>query len=439
MIFLYNRDAAYIEEIVTALRDLDLDIRRVEASSDLISNLVPNALQRGAESWLIFFPPDRQQELLILPFPDENQLHRHNNALYFRGYLADLIPTLRQCLTDDPPYVPPDWIERFQYIRHDSSLDALLRKSSDMDRARSDVQIQSTLLRTSQNIGQQRHEVLGKVLRTRDSVLIDSLVNELDEVFAMESDKIFEYLQNTHGSVEVVPPIVTDFQDIIDDETKRFLITSETVKKFADSYSPGNFDYSAPGCGLWKAVERELNLSLVLYVRQQRRIVNINNPWQGIIDPRRQIQIQTGDDFWVNLNKREQKNRDILSGLMLGRMTHMLRWGNTNGIRRDLKNLSLSGDMLSYLLGTDYPTGNIPPLTPNTLPWHLQELGKLRNSYAHASAMSREQFKELRDLVLPSDSESETCLVKILHLKRKVYEKFGLYPISIRSIFESIN
>ena len=59
MIFLYNRGAAYIEEIVTALRDLDLDIRRVEASSDLISNLVPNALQRGAESWLILFPPDR--------------------------------------------------------------------------------------------------------------------------------------------------------------------------------------------------------------------------------------------------------------------------------------------------------------------------------------------------------------------------------------------
>ena len=376
--------------------------------------------------------------MLILPFPDENLLHRHNNALYFRGYLADLIPTLRQCLTDEPPYIPPDWIGRFQYIRHDDYLNSLLTEVSDVDRSRSDVQIQSTLLRTSQSIQQQRSEVLSEVLRARDPALIDGIVNELDEVFAAESNKIFEDLQNTLGPVEVVPPIVTDFQDIIDDETKRFLITSETVKKFADEYSPGNFDYSAPSCGLWKAVERELNLSLVLYLRQQRGIVNIKDPWQGIINRRREIEIQTGNNFRVNLNRREQKNQDKLSALMLGNMEYMLRWGNTNGIRRDLKSLHLGEDMLSYLLGRDYLAESIPPLTPNTLPWHLQELGKLRNSYAHASAMSREQFKELRDLVLPSDSESETCLVKILHLKRKVYGKFGLCT-AIGNLDHSLN
>ena len=246
-------------------------------------------------------------------------------------------------------------------------------------------------------------------------------VNELDETFATESNKIFKYLQDTQGSVEVVPSIVTDFEDIIDDETRRFLITSETVKKFTDDYSPSNFDYSAPGCGLWKAVERELNLSLVLYLRQQRRIVDIDNPWQGIINPKRKIQIQTGDGFWVNLNKREQKNREKLSGLMLGSMRHMLGWGHVNGVMADLENLRLKVDMLWYLLGSDFPTMRTPPLLPNTLPSDLQELLELRNGHAHTSAMSRRRFKELRDLVLPSSSNPRTCLVKILQLKRKVF------------------
>ena len=107
---------------------------------------------------------------------------------------------------------------------------------------------------------------------------------------------------------------------------------------------------------------------------------------------------------------------------MLGPMTHMLRWGNVNGIKSDLENLSLSRRMLLYLLGRDNPRNNVPPLTPNTLPWHLQEVGQLRNGHAHTSAMSRERFKELRDLVLPSSSNSETFL------KRKVYEKSGLRP-----------
>ena len=227
-IFLYNRGAAYIEEIVEALRDLNLDIRRIEANSDIVSNLVPFALQRGAESWLIFFPPDRQQDLLILPYPDENLLQRRPKL---RGHLANIIPLLRNCLTHESLHIPSDWIGRFQYIRHDSSLDALLRESSDMERSRLDIEIQTIFLETNQSIQQHRDSLISEVLSTRDQVFIDRILNKLDEVFVTENDKIFKYLQTTQGSVEVVPSIVTDFEDIIDDETRRFLITSETVKK----------------------------------------------------------------------------------------------------------------------------------------------------------------------------------------------------------------
>ena len=423
-VFLYNHGAAYIAEILKALRSLNINIRNIEANSDIVSNLVPRALQRGAESWLIFFLPDKEGKLLILPFPDENLLQRARN---FRGYLEDLIPCVMECLKYEKLDIPPGFIERFQYIRPDSSLDSLLTEPFDVGRSRSDVQIQSTLLRGTESIQQQRSKVLSKVLRSRDPVRIDGILNELDEVFDTENGKIFEYLQTTQFFEEVVPPIVTDFKDIIDDETKRFLITSETVRKFADDYSPGNFDYSAPGCGLWKAVEREINLSLVLYVREAFDIVDINNPWRGIMDPGRKIQIQTGNTDSVDLNKRERKNKNTLSALMLGNITYMLKWGNINKIREELEYLGLSEDMLLYFLGSDNRTRRVLPLKKDTLPWHLQKLGRLRNSHAHTSAMSHEQFNKLRDLVLPSSSNPGTCLVKLLDLKRKVYEKSGRY------------
>lgn len=419
VIFLYNHGITYFREVLGHLQACNLRIRTVAANVDLVSNLVPNILQRGAESWLIL--PVRQQDLLILPFPDENLLLHLNNTSNFRDYLSSrLIPTLKECLTYESPHIPPDGIGRFQYIRHDADLDSLLRAGFDEDRSPLDVQIQSTLLETSRSIQRQRSEVLSKVLRTRDPVLIESIINELDEVLAIESDNIFQYLQTTQGSVEVVPRIVTDFEDIIDDKTKQFLITSETVRKFANDYSPDNFDYSAPGCGLWKAVERELNLSLVLYLRQQRNIVDINNPWQGSIHPGPQVQIQTGENSWVNLNKRERNNKDKLSAFTLGNMRYMLKWGNTNGIREDLENLSLPTNTLSYLIGgRNSPTRYLPP--QKNLPQDLLKLTELRNGHAHTSAMSREKFEDLRKLVLPSDSNPGTCLVKILQLKRRFF------------------
>ena len=93
-------------------------------------------------------------------------------------------------------------------------------------------------------------------------------------------------------------------------------------------------------------------------------------------------------------------------------MMHMLKTGRSNGVHGELEKLSLNSRMQCYLLSRGQ----------NTLPAHLRELIKLRNGHAHISAMSREKFEELRKLVLPTNSNQETCLVKILRLKREVFK-----------------
>ena len=277
-IFLHYPRAPYIEEVLAVLESFDLNIGKIEASPEIVSNLVPNALKRSAKSWLIFFLPDtdNQQELLILPFPDENYDQRHGDPANFRGYLADLIPTVNQylTLTRHDLYVPFKWIGRFQYIRLDISLSSLLEKILDGQRSQSVVQeSRRVLVITSEKIQQKRREIVSEALRTGDPLILD----KLDEAFIVENGKICEHLTQQNVG-EVVPPIVKRFWNIIDPETRRFLISSETVRKFAYDFSPPNFDYSAPGCGLWKAVERELNLSLVLHLRREMNIANLNDP-----------------------------------------------------------------------------------------------------------------------------------------------------------------
>ena len=411
-IFLSYPGVPYIEETLEVLKRRDLNVvGKIEATSEVVSNLVPNALRHGAESWLIFFLPNNQQELLILPFPDvpdENYGQRSRNPENFRGYLADLIPIVGSylTLTREDSYIPLEWIGRFQHIRLDISLKSLLEKISNEQRLQSVVQeSRRVLVITSQEIQQKRREVVIEALRTGDPLILD----KLDEAFIVENGKICEHLTQQNFE-EVVPPIVKRFSDIIDPETRHFLISSETVRKFVYRHSPANFDYSAPGCGLWKAVERELNLSLVLHLRREMNIANVNDPWVGDPRQRYQIIINTGRGHSVDLNEREPRGSDKLKGITLGSMQHMLRQGFHNGVKTELEKLS---DLeLSYLLGS----------SRNSLPMHLRQLINLRNGHAHISSMSRKRFEELRELVLPSDNNPETCLVKIFQLKRKVFE-----------------
>ena len=278
-------------------------------------------------------------------------------------------------------------------------------------------EIQSTFHSTSQSIQQQRNQVLSRALKTSGRQR-DILLNQFDNVLVAEIHKLHNRLLAVKGkSVEVVPPIVHEFKDIMDPETKKFLITSETVRKFADEYSPDNFDYSAPGCGLWKAVERELNLSLVLYLRQVKGVVTSADPWKGIKAPGERVDVVTGNRYHdkVNLNQRERRGSNKLKGIELGSMMYMLKWGYSNGIQGEL--MKLSRNLLWYYFLGPKTKG---AWRKNTLPWCLDEIRKLRNGHAHISAMARNQFEELRDLVLPSDSKPETCLVKILQFKKQI-------------------
>ena len=415
-IFLFYSETPDNRLIIESLQSCNISIRILKVNPAIVSNLVPNALQREAESWLIIYQPDKPKELLILPFPNREYHHKVTNPQDIRYFLSDLIPTLSQYLIDKEFDIARDWIGPFGFIRIDISLDSLLNEKSNVKGLPSQIQsIHYTLLNTNQTIQRHRNKMLNNALRDRNP----DLLNELDDILISENNKLLSFLQSNISSTVVVPQIVYNYMDVIDNETKDFLISSETVKEFAYANEFDNFDYSVPGCGLWKAVEREMNLSVILNLRIEKGIAKYDQPWVGLKEKNSKIEIQTGPNHTVNINQREPKDQSKLQGIMLGPMKYMLNYGYNNGLCNTLSgDLSLSNDLVEYFLGQRHQGSN---LTKHSLPWHLQELMNLRNEHAHISAMSQDQFEELHKLVLPSNNNSDTCLVKILELKRKIF------------------
>ncbi len=422
-VFLYYPDAAYLQETRAALRRL-VDVSEIEADADIVSNLIPDTLQRDVKSWLILQQPDRDQELLILPFPDKNHLELLSDGQegFSDPVIMELSAVIKMFVYNDfyrfsELFRESKRFRRFQYLHIDVSLRFLL------DPEKRQQQHWNVLCQeTSRNIEQKRIEVFHKAIRTTNSTNSKIFV-ELDKVFLTENSKLFEHLTQ-QGFGEVVPEIVKRFWNIMDGETMRFLITAETVREFADKYSPANFDYSAPGCGLWKAVERELNLSLVLYLRRKAGIIeNVNRPWKGSQGISGEVPILTGKNHSEDLNQRETEDQtENLKGIMLGPMKFMCEWGHCNSVREKLEDIfSLNDPVLDYLLG-QRELGKRSRSQTDTLPKHLDQIIKLRNGHAHISAMSQKQFKKLRHLVLPSAHKPQTCLVKILELKKEVLE-----------------
>ncbi|KAF5415309.1 MAG: hypothetical protein C5S48_06305 [Candidatus Methanogaster sp.] len=433
-VFLRYSGASYIAEVQAALRDLKpywSEIREVEANFEIVSNLIPMALQEGAESWLILYRSDKPQELLILPFPDPAAKYYTRNGKsvklgggsdlavlplleLIRGdwdkWFADIgYRNLKRNLSPKEPWWPRPLITRFQLVRINTSLDSLLRMPEVRRQPVEQQGIQHALKEASQRIQQQRNEVLAHVLEAEDEDHKQELITKFEEHIIEENNRLFDCLQSTREGKIIIPSIVRSFEEIIDDETKRFLISAETVEKFACEQFLEGFDFSLPGSGLWRAVERELNLSLVWYVRYCYGIVG-NDPMIATENPSVRITIQAGSRG-VNLNEREKGNSCRLRGITLGGIEYILRSSHDNGVAAKFQPV-VGEEWLRFM--TEKEGGLITA---------LQRIRRIRNRHAHISAMSQVQYQQLHDLIFsPEEDVSESVLERVLRMKINILE-----------------
>ena len=444
----YYSETPYSEQTEALLKKLELDeldIRMVPATHQTVSSLIPYTLQQGAKSWLILFHPEYRQELLILPFDFDGKgcqslldmlkkikqllLNLPQNAHRFRFrllanlrlYASKRLGRFEQLLINvpiddvlidplpDPPLQQEEGSElreilfSFQEIQ-EKRTETLISEISELR------EILFSFRKTTQEIQEKRTETLISVLSEEGDFIrhldfddkLSSAIRQFDDELLRAVGALLKSL--TRLGSEVVPQIVKkDFKDIMDSETKRFLITAETVGEFAKNHQSAlvNFDYSVPGCGLWKAVELELNLSLILHLRRSEGVVaNVKHPWKKNASANGELLILTGKKASVDLSE-QSKNR--LKGITLGPMEFICRWAHCNTVREKLGKLSFPKpkNLEQFLKG---------------LAKDLKDIRTLRNGHAHISAMSETKFGELHELVLSK------CLLKVLELKKVVFD-----------------
>lgn len=264
-------------------------------------------------------------------------------------------------------------------------------------------EIISTLTRISQRIQQRRNETLELALADEQNK--QSALQVFETSIIEESRQLSEWIIARHSAREVVPQIVHDFANVMDEETKRFLISAETVARFAKEHLRDGFDFSVAGCGLWKAVERELNLSLIWHLRRNRGIAE-NEPLKAVVNEYAEG-VMVGR---VNLDEREQKWAYQFKGIMLGDIEFMLRAAMPNGIVQEIRT-ALDNQLATFVLSQE----------TDSLASAIRELRTIRNGYAHIRAMPYPQYQRLHSLVISvNDKPYDSLLRKVLEIKTAI-------------------
>ena len=195
-----------------------------------------------------------------------------------------------------------------------------------------------------------------------------------------------------------IADILENYNDVLEDESKKFLQSSSTIYSYYKDKEYEDFDYSMPGSGFWKLIELELNTSFVWDIRILNNVCNTDCPWTPIGRSRRTVFYEINPRKKVKLNQYEQNSETRLQGIMLG----------------GIKILLEEDDILDEfnIEHRNFLEIELPPI--------LEKVIDLRNRHAHIKAMPLEKFEELWSVLFGENGGELNIVKKLLEFKRRV-------------------
>jgi len=281
------------------------------------------------------------------------------------------------------------------FEKHENSLDFdfdvnVLKESMEVNMQTEKLKTTSEIL--SETINNARAETLFKLIEAEDSEEKEVLKEDLDRQLQDLAISLSEQLEEEKILPEI-EEILNKYDDVLEDESKKFLKSSSVIYSYYKEKAYEHFDYSMPGSGFWKLIEVELNTSFVRYIRYKEGVISSSSSWDAIIHADKEINIK-----WVKLNERDKDNR--LKGLMFGQLKFLSK--NDYAI-------SLFNGIVEYDFDKQWAI--------------LDKVVKYRNEHAHIKAMSKDIFEELWGLLFQKDDTGMNELQKLLTFKQnmKVY------------------
>ena len=428
-IYLYLESAAH-EKVAAYLQDWQPSsywgrIQGVRVTHSVVSSLIPKALQEGATSWLVLYRANLPQQLLVLPFPESDNITILDDPEDFGRSLSSLLEyvhggnydtyrnsdwypyngfrNLTGYIKRKKKYPDPVLPQRFQVIQHHKPLEELLKKPEIHLYDEEHRETVTVFTRASQRIQQSRDELLTLLLTARHEEQIQEMLQDFEASLLEESSRLSEAIDKK------IPTIIKAFESVLDDETKIFLISAETVARFARRQLSDDFDFSLCGCGLWKAVERELNSSLIWYLRFVKGVADKDRkPVVGM--SRAGVNYEAGSKT-VNIDRRERGSMEF-EGITLGYIKYLLRSARDNNIAEEVRPaLETKTELLQFV----FESGK------GGLAHFIGQVANIRNGHAHIKAMNENAYQELHAVILDPDGKpAESLLGKILEMKRAI-------------------
>lgn len=255
---------------------------------ELVDHIIPSLLQNGAHAWLLVYaipaPDDGPTDALVIPvvpgefgLPDMLFLaiERLLEVVYFNLSGSDRAlwtPAMGLASLLDPASR-----ERFAVSAialHSAT--PLLRplqsplKPPQLQHIAPSAQDTTNDLSTRDASAEAKRifdDAVAKIQGQLSSILAGADAERTIAVKESANTAIYHRLRRL-GVPDTVPEIVRKYQETMDSETRRFLVSAATVAAFVEAHPDiaAEFDYSITGAGLCKAVEREVKRSMAFHL-----------------------------------------------------------------------------------------------------------------------------------------------------------------------------
>lgn len=259
-----------------------------------------------------------------------------------------------------------------------------------IDKEKEENEFQKILKDSTNEIANQRTALITKLLNSEN-------LEEKEEVFSELDNDLLKSAENLSDKIEEkispeVEKILLDYEDILEEDSVKFLKSSSSIYNYYKDRKLDHFDYSMPGSGLWKLVELELNTSFVWYIRIKNGVCDKKSFCKSILDEDIERNIK-----WVKLNEYDYKKDGItLKSLMLGQIKFL---SGNHTVKKYFSNDFISNELFDL----------------------LKNIIDLRNEHAHIKAMSLDKFEELYKLLF-EESEESTNIKRLLEFKKSIKE-----------------
>lgn len=438
-----------------------IQVRRVTSTPGQITQLVVGHWVKDGDGWLVFHAR-QSPHMLAVQFPlsvDSTRIttYGRDEVEYYASQAEEvLFPgrnlyalILREGEFSEFSFGLFGEPQLVQHIRANpaeirAAIDSLARHSKQQQDG-AHARIAEAIEAVNERLTDARRTKISQALATKRQSERSRILEELDNTICAESLGLAELISGEFGDGTGSDPVIDSFlakySDVLDKESLAFLRSSSTLLWYAHRIDTDDFDYALAASGIWKALEREVNSTIIGKLRIHDGLASPQDVWSPLGGVSTRVPYKSkgyshkdrtatqGPPIDIAKLERRTRRKTVSSrfgNITLGALADLMRGAEDNGVSRILEEFAaevgLPEQITQFALSRS-PSGG--QSVEEGLIWLLDDSSDIRNEHAHISKMSKKVAEELETLVLAEgdDPESLSRLAKILEIKKYMQKK----------------